>query len=128
MKRGFTLIELIVSIALLSLLVFGVASLFPRAVGLIQRSSSITSAANLAQAQVETVLTQTYEGLTIGTYEARHFVDATFERKTEVSYIDPSTLGVTSSDLGIKRAEVTVYYSTVFGQKTLTLQILITKK
>lgn len=126
--KGFTLIELLVSISLLALLVFGVASLFPRGVGLVQRASSITAAASLAQAQLETVLIQPYDSVTTGTYEARHFVTGTFERQTFVSYIDPATLATSSSDLGLKRVEVTVYYPSTFGQKTFIISTLIAEK
>ena len=127
-KPAFTLVELLVSIGLLALLTFGVASLFPRGVGLVQRASSITAAASLAQAQLEIILTQPYESVSTGSYEARHFVTGAFERQTVVSYVDPTTLATSSSNLGLKRVEVTVYYPSTFGEKTIIISTLIPEK
>lgn len=126
--KGFTLVELIVSIALLALLVFGVASLFPRAVGLVQRSASLTAAASLAQAQLENLLAQDYQTLTVGIYEPRHVIAGALERQTIVSYLDPLTLAESPTDQGLKRAQVSVYSPSAFGQKTFSISTFIAKK
>lgn len=128
MKRGFTLIELIVAIALLTLVTFGIAYLFPRGVQMVQRSSSITIAVNLAQAQIETVLAENYQTVSVGTYEARHTVRTGFDRQTQVSFIDPTSLVPSDIDTGLKRIEVTVFYTTPFGEKSTSLSTFIARR
>jgi len=127
-SKGFTLIELIVSIALLVLLGFGVVALFPRGLQLVARSQSSTIATNLAQAEIETILAQSYASVPTGTYEARHTVTGRFDRRTDISYLDPATLGTRSSDQGLKRVTVTVYYPSSYGEKTFVLGTIIARK
>ncbi len=125
MKKGFTLIELVVSIALLALMVFGVAELFPRATIAGRTAQRLTGAVNFAQAQMETMLAMDYVLVTTGTFEARHIVVAPFERQTVVAFIDPVTLAVRASDLGLKRITVTAYYPTLQGTRSFDLTSII---
>lgn len=123
--KGFTLVELIVSIAILTLLIFGVSSLFSRGLSVVKRSQSITQAANLAQAQVETILSQEYQVVTTGLYEPRHLIQDNFERQTQVTFTNPSTLAPSSNDEGLKRIDITVFYRTPLGEKTFNLSAFI---
>jgi len=125
MKKGFTLIELIVSIAILALMIFGIAELFPRATIAARTAQRLTGAVNLAQAQMETMIAMDYVLVTPGTFEARHTVTTPFERQTIVAYIDPATLAVRASDLGLKRIIVTVYYPTLQGTRSFDLTSII---
>lgn len=124
-NKGFTLIELIVSIALLALMVFGIAELFPRATIAGKTAARLTSAVNLAQAQMETMIAMDYVVVTTGTFEARHTVVAPFERQTVVQFINPQTLATSASDLGLKRIAVTVYYPTAQGTRSFDLTSII---
>ena len=123
--RGFTLIELVVAIAILALMVFGIAELFPRATIAGRTAQLFTGAVNLAQAQMETMLAMDYVSVTTGTFETRHTIVAPFERQTVVEFIDPATLTVRASDLGLKRIITTVYYPTAQGTRSFDLISII---
>lgn len=124
-NRGFTLIELVIAIAILALMMFGIAELFPRATIAGQSAQRLTGAVNLAQSQMETMLAMDYVLVTAGTFEARHNVLAPFERQTVVQFIDPTTLAVRASDLGLKRMTITVYYPTPQGERSFQLTSII---
>lgn len=124
-NRGFTLIELVVSIAILALMVFGIAQLFPRATVAGRSAQRLTEAVALTQAQMETMLGIDYVSVTTGTFETRHTVTSPFERQTIVEYVDPVTLAARVSDLGLKRVTVTVYYSTSQGERSFDLTSII---
>ena len=126
-SRGFTLIELTVSVALLALLTFGVVELFPRGLQLTQRAEALTIAANLAQDGLEIVVSKDYVAVNPGVYETRHPVWGSFERETNITFLDPTTLAASSDDTGLKKAEVTAFYQTRFGEKTFVLSTLIAR-
>lgn len=127
-KKGFTLIELVVSISILALLVLGAAQLFPRALGLYTRAEALTITAYLAQAQIETILGQEYESVSTGDFEPRHAVDGNFERQTAVYLIDPETFAEVADDRDLKRINVTVFYPTPLGERTYALSTIITRR
>lgn len=123
-KGGYTLIELTIAIALLSLTLFGVAELFSRSLSATRRAENLTKAVALAQAQIETTLATEYEILTVGIFEPRHNVFEIFDRETSVNFIDPSTFAPQQNDTGLKRVNITVFYPSPLGEKTLTLSTL----
>ena len=124
-NKGFTLIELVVSIALLGFLVMGSAQIFPRALSLISRGESLTNAANLAQDQMEAMLTLSYETVELGDAEARHLVSPNFERETAVNYVDPQTFALIEINQGLKRINVRVFYGTPFGTRLYEISTII---
>lgn len=126
--RGFTLIELIVAIAILGLTIFGAAQLFTKSLSVQRRAQHETKAAYLAQEQIETLRGNDYELVYEGTFETRHIVLDPFERQTEVSFVDRSTLESSLDDQGLKRIEVVVFYPTIQGQGSFTLSTFIAKK
>lgn len=121
MKRGFTLVELTVSIVILALMIFGIAQLFSRGAEIGRRAEKLTVATNLAQAQIERLTAEGYDDLTAGLYEPRNNVFETYDRQTEIDYIDPDTMTVGIDDLGLKRVTITVFYPTIRGEKNFTL-------
>ena len=123
--KGFTIVELLVSIALLSLILFGIIQLFPRAVATGRIAEQLTTATYLAQAQIETILGTEYTTVTTGTFEPRHLISGSFERQTIVQFIDPTTLDVTGSDQGLKQIVVTVFYPTASGERSIILPMII---
>lgn len=126
--RGFTLIELIVAIAILGFTIFGAAQLFTRSLSVQRRAQHETKAAYLAQEQIETLRGNDYELVDEGTFETRHIVLDLFERQTEVNFVDRSTLESSLDDQGLKRIEVIVFYPTIQGQRSFTLSTFIAKK
>ena len=125
MKRGFTLIELIVSIALLVFLAMGVGQIFPRAIGVNRVAEKSTRATYFAQAELETLLGTEYVSIATGTIEPRHIISPGYDRQTVVNYIDPVTLAVSSSDQGLKRITTTVYYQSLSGERTVALSVIV---
>lgn len=126
--RGFTLIELIVAIAILGFTIFGAAQLFTKSLSVQRRAQHETKAAYLAQEQIETLRGSDYELVYAGTFETRHLVLDPFERQTDVSFVDRSTLELSLDDQGLKRIDVVVFYPTIQGEKSFTLSTFIAKK
>ncbi len=127
-KGGFTLIELIVSIALLTLTLFGVAEIFSRSLGVTHRAQQLTRAVELAQAQIENTISLDYSLLTIGTFEARNNVFDVFDRETTVTYIDPFTFTTQPQDTGLKRVTVRMFYPSIFGEQSFALETMKTNR
>lgn len=123
--RGFTLVELIVAIAITALLTFGVAELLLRAGAAGKEAELLTRAALLTQAQVETVLSADYATISVGAFEPRHTIAENLERSTTVALIDPVTRQVIAEDRGLKQIAVTVFYPAPQGDKTFTLSTFI---
>lgn len=121
---GYTLVEIAVAIALLSLTLLAISELFARSLAATHRAENLTKAVSLAQAQIETMLSQEYEVLTVGTFEQRNNVFEVFDRETLVDFIDPSTLTPQQTETGLKRIIVNVFYPSPLGEKTLTLSTL----
>ena len=128
MRKGFTLIELIVSIAILVIAVFGVNELLTQGVSAARRAEKLTVSVNIAQAQIETILSLQYATLPVGTYEARHLVFEKYARQTTINYIDPNTLQTTTQNTGLKKINTTVYYPLPNGEKSYTLSTIITEQ
>lgn len=109
-------------------MIFGAARLFAQGLRLEKRAELATKATFLAQAQIETVLSQDYQNVAAGLYETRQVVEAPFERQTEVAFIDPQTLATSAQDQGLKRVSVSVFYPTNLGERTVMFSILIGKR
>jgi len=128
-KRGFTIIEVLVSLGLLMILVVGIFGIFPQSMIMGRISSKNTIASNLAQAKIEEILAKNYEDLPVGFWEGRHFLEAPFndfEEETEISYVDEN-LQTSNQDTGLKKIRVSVYFKE--GQeKNVTLSTLMVKK
>jgi type II secretory pathway pseudopilin PulG len=128
-KRGFTIIEVLVSLGLLMILVVGIFGIFPQSMIMGRISSKNTIASNLAQAKIEEILAKNYEDLPVGFLEGRHFLEAPFndfEEETEISYVDEN-LQLANQDTGLKKIRVSVYFKE--GQeKNVTLSTLMVKK
>ena len=128
MRKGFTLIELIVSIAILVIAVFGVNELLKQGITVARRAEKLTVAVNIAQAEIETALSMQYATLPVGTYEARHIVFEKYARQTTINYIDPNTLQTTTTNTGLKKINATVFYPLPGGEKSYTLSTIITEQ
>ena len=128
MRKGFTIIELVVSVSILIIAVFAINNLLTQGVSAARRSEKLTVAVNLAQAQIETILSEQYTNLPVGTYEARHVVFQNYYRKTLISFIDPATLQTITTDLGLKKVNTTVYYQIPGKEKSYTLSTIITQQ
>ena len=117
-SRGFTIVELTVTIIFLGFVVLGVSSLY-LSIANIQRQSQYTEIANrAAQAEVESLRNSTYNQLTAG---------QNIDFSSQLSGL-PSATGtvvVTEPQTGLKRVDVTVSYNAGTQQHNVTLSSLI---
>lgn len=134
MKKGFTIIEILVSMIILTIGVLAVVILFPSGFRLSAVSKEMTVATNLAQEKMEEKFALTYENLTVGT-EAKQRVSSDpnnpfypYQRETKVFYVNPSNLSLSQTDSGLKEIEVTVFFQERGQEKTITLRNLKAKK
>ncbi len=135
-QQGFTLLEAMVSIAIITVAFFAIIAVFPFSLNNNKSAENLTSATYLAQAGMEYALSKTYENLITGDFEARGRLATSsedffyqFQRETVVTYVDEN-LENSISDLGLKKIEVNVYWQAPLGagEKSYTLKTLISDK
>ena len=136
-KQGFTLIEALISIFILTAGIIAVLQAFPLGTKILGSSKRATIASQLGQAKIEELISQSYSEISFGIIEAKHVLDSPFssyQRKTEIVCVDPdsdfSEVINCDPDPGMKKIEVTVFWKTFFGFSEKNNQIisLITKK
>lgn len=116
-KRGFSLIEAVVALGILSLFVGAILAAFPTAFRLIGSGRAATVAAELVQAKIESLRQVAYGDLTLGTYQARQRVDANpadpfydFYQTVTVTAVDDS-LSPSAGETGLKQVTVTLEWT-----------------
>lgn len=132
--KSFTLIELLISLFILSVGVFATLEAFPFGVS-IQKSAQMTSTAlYLAQAKAEELLSQSYSSIIVGIFEEDYgFLPGfdSYRREAEISYFDPNNPDVPPvEDLGIKKITVNVFwhFPLAIGEKTVKISTLLSKR
>jgi type II secretory pathway pseudopilin PulG len=116
-NKGIGLIEIILSISILSVGILGIISAFPRATA-IQRSLELNTIANhLAQETMESYNAIAYEDIAVGVLENNLAIDTDtsspffpFAKTTIVDLLD-SNLAVTQTDTGLKQITTTISWS-----------------
>ena len=135
-ENGFTLIEVVVAMAVLLIGILAMAKIFPSIIKSGQYSSETTIAANLIQAKIEEVFYSDYANIDIGTIESKHRLSADqddplydFQRETVVEYVDIN-LNHSVSDTKIKKITATVYWfnSLLLVEENKSASIIITEK
>lgn len=123
MSKGLTLIETVISIAIISMGVALSITAFPLGIKLADLNNRSSTALFLASAQIETVVYQGYEDTEEGIF-IEDFGDILnfegYKRETEVSCFSPEGNCIP----GIKKVEVSVYSKLSLNKKT-TLIVLI---
>ncbi|MFA6594440.1 MAG: hypothetical protein WCT16_04275 [Candidatus Buchananbacteria bacterium] len=135
-KAGISILEAIIAIAVLAMAILGIIQIFPLALKMSRIAEQTTVAANLAQAQAETVYSWDYDEIGVGTIEARHRLASDssnpfykFERQTIVDYVD-GDLNDSATDTGLKKISITVYWLSPYlhKERTFPLIFLISEK
>ena len=130
---GFTLIEAAVAIAVLLVGLWSVLQFFPFSIKIIGDSQSLTVASNLVVEELESLSTDNYSVIGVGTIEAKHPVssDTTsylskYQRQTVVQLID-SDFNASATDVGLKKITVTVYWRSPVGvnERSITTSTII---
>ena len=132
-NKGFTLIELIIAIFILSVGILGVLGMFPLGIQVAKSSEMATVATQLAQAKTEEIISQPYQEIFIGEVIESPLPSPfnAYTRETKASYVDPlldlQEIGI---DKGIKKIEVTVSWESPLGvtEKNIQMITLINQK
>ncbi len=126
---GFTLIESTIAILVLVVGLFAVIQLFPFNLKIIGDSQNLTTASNLALSKIEEIRSLTYDNIAIGAIEPKQRVSSdptsylyNYQRQTVVETVD-GNLTSSGSDLGLKKATVTVFWRSPIGLKEKSIQI-----
>ena len=134
--KGFSLIEAMIAIVILTVAILSLAQVFPRVMKISRSAEMATVAANLSQAKIEEMFYTDYDNITVGIIEAKHRLSADsanpfyqYQRQTVANYVD-SSLNNSASDTGMKKITVTTYwYSPMLSlEKSQEMIILISRK
>jgi len=132
--RGFTIIESLISIFVLTVGIVAVLYIFPLGSQIQQSNQMATIAVQLSQGKIEEIISKSYGEISVGVTEEDYGFDSNFsshKRKTEVNYFDPGNPQIpASNDLGIKKIEVTVFWRSPseVSEKEVKLATLIAKR
>lgn len=132
-KTGFTIIETLVAIFILTVGIVGVLTAFPLGIQVQNSAKMATVADQLAQGEIEEVVSKSYAEISIGTTPKTAFDPPfnSYQKEIKVSYVDPhNNLQETSIDSGIKKIEITVSWkpSLAGAANSLKVASLITER
>jgi len=129
-EAGISILEAILAIAVLAMAILGIIQIFPLALKMSRIAEQTTVAANLAQAQAETIHSLNYSEISTGAIEARHRLASDpanpfykYERQTVVDYVD-GDLNNSATDLGLKKISITVYWLSSYLNKEITFPLI----
>jgi len=131
MHAGFTFLEVIIAISILTIGIVAVLQILPLALNIGKLNQMETQAAFLAQEKIEEKISIAYQDIQVTT-ETEDSLPSPFERfsrETKIIYVD-SDLAATTSDLGLKKIEVTVRWRSPLRirEKNVNLITLIAEK
>jgi len=132
-KTAFTLIEILISVFILSMGITGILMMFPTGVQVEKSAQTLTAANQSAQARIEENISKSYSEIIIGTTTEEYGSIpgfSYFKRLTRINYYDPLNLIVTGSDSGIKKVEVFIFWKSPLGssEKNTKLESLISRR
>jgi prepilin-type N-terminal cleavage/methylation domain-containing protein len=119
-SNGFTLIELMATIVVISFVVLSIASLYYSSQTAERRSNYLDQATRAAQREVEILRSNRYSSLTVG--QAVTFTD---DLPTSLPKNRTGTVAVTEPLAGLKRVDVTVSYTDAGKSQQVVLTSLI---
>ena len=126
-SKGFTLIELMVAIFILTAGIVAVLSAFPLGVRIGKSAEMTTVATQLGQAKMEEIISKSYGDISSGTTTEDYGEISDFpsyKRITQVSYYDPVNSTTTESDLRIKKIKVTVSWELLLGAYKPSIDVI----
>ena len=129
MSKGMTLIESLISLAIVSFGVFLIALIFPIIMGTTLSSKKDTAALFLATAKMEKMVTQSYglieEGTIIENYGTIDGYE-NYRREAVVSCFHPER-SCQNEETGIKKITVSVFYDGNI-EESVSLRSIVSKK
>lgn len=119
-QKGFTLVELIATIAVLGVVTLGIAGLFYNIQFVQKESNYLDIATRAAQTEVEVLRNNTYNSLVAG-----QSIDFSSSLPDKLPNDSIGTVAVTEPSPGLKRVDVTVSYTDANKQHNVKLSSLI---
>ena len=114
-QKSFSLLEVMIAVFVLVLGILAVIQAFPISINVRGEAKRKTVAAHLAQGKIEEIQSYTYDNIEIGTTTEDYGSIAEFENYKRVTavkynYVEGSNLKKATSDQGLKKIEVTIYW------------------
>lgn len=143
MRKGFTLIELIIAIFILAIGITAILVMFPLGIQIADSSKMATIASQLGQEKIEEIIAASYGeilcsgGVSPTCADTEDYSEisgfSAFKRITEITCIDGSSfteVANCSPDSGLKKIKVTVFWRSALKitKKSIELVTLISKK
>lgn len=129
--NGFTLIEIMVSLAILVTGFMALLYMFPLGAKIEKHSQMTTIALEIAQAKIEEINSKSYGEIVSSIQDYGTMADfPAFKSIIESDFYDPQTGGIAGSDTGIKKITASIFWrsSLFFGEKNIVLQTLISQR
>ena len=126
-SNGFTLIEALLAMSLLSIAVFGMSSLLHSVMGYNEFAETVTTAATLAQDEVEALKNTDYSSITVADPDPDPDLGLDENGNTGAGgiYSRTTTVTIDPTYSNIKRVTVTVSWSWKGNQKDVTLRTML---
>jgi prepilin-type N-terminal cleavage/methylation domain-containing protein len=121
-ERGFSLLELIISAAVMSVIILAIYGFFQSVRDINRYASNMVIASQVAQKQMETYRNTPYNSLTVGTQSVSSILTPYGSLKT------PRSATATITELqpnGLKQIDMVVSYTDKGGTKTVRLNTLV---
>jgi prepilin-type N-terminal cleavage/methylation domain-containing protein len=139
MKNGFTLLESIIAIFVLTIGIVGVLQMFPISIQTAKLAEMSTVASQLGQEKIEEIISQSYNSLATGTTTENYNEIPGFpayKRVTAISCVNPSLQEVAcnyspgNDPNPSKKVEVTIFWKSPLGvtEKNFKIATLISKR
>jgi len=132
LKKGLTIIEIIVAITVFTIGVLGVAAFFGNSSRLAGAAGRISVASNLAQGLIDQEVNKSYDSLTPGTgIKTNLSLENTnpfyqYQKQVDIILID-SNLAISGTDIGLKKIIVTIYYNEGQDEKNVQMATIKSK-
>ena len=130
-EKGFTVIEMMTAVFILSVGICAILIIFPLSLKIIRSSDLATKAVGLAQEKIEEISSDAYESISIGTTDENLAGPFNmFLRQTTADYADPANgMAAVLNDTGIKKITIIVSWDSLLGlgRQNVTISDLISK-
>lgn len=124
-----TLIEVMVSLLILSIGILGVFQSFPAAAMKEGIAKNNSTASYLAQGQIESLLSYSYDDAALSVGTTTTSTASNYQIITNISYVNPlNGLNSTTTDLGIKKIKVKVFWGRNIPEQTVEIATLYSEK
>jgi len=130
-NKGITILETLITIAVILIGVLVLVRLFPVALQMGRSAEQATIATSLAQAKIEEVFSMNYANISTGIIESRQKMASDsnnpfyyYERETIVEYVDEN-IESSITDEGIKKVTVNTYYKSALLSLDKNVQIIL---